>query len=126
MSIKKTFPNTFASNIENKEFTVDDIILMLSLGLVFDKLPQEVKQAVREELHRRHNKQYQIPPIAADSLSLENIINKLKFHEIQPSDLPNDIKQIVSDETVRRTNLTLEEWWTTYHAAKYKAKKEAK
>lgn len=113
---EKVFKNTFASNVENDELPTGAIIRMLYMGLQFSKLPPEVKAAVTEEMERLHGKKYDVGP-KLPSLSIEGIINKLVSHEIDPADLPDDIRGIVNDEIQKRTKMSLEEWWNTYHAS---------
>lgn len=50
----KAFKNTFAPHVEDEEIRVSGIILGLSLGVFhYNELPQEVQDAVEEEMARR-------------------------------------------------------------------------
>ncbi len=55
--MNEIFKNTFASTVENKELSVDNIIRLLFFGVVKHKdLPENIQIAVDAEMARR-NKQ---------------------------------------------------------------------
>lgn len=47
------FENTFAPAVEGDKLPLGVIILLLHVGLKYEKLPLEVKKAVDEEMARR-------------------------------------------------------------------------
>lgn len=120
MTIKKKFTNTFAPNIGNKELSVDQIILGLPHGLDFKKLPLEARQAVREEMARRHTKQY---PVTIDGkeeiLSLQDIKNRLLLYQIGPDNLSSAARKAMDEEARNVVKESLDVWWNTRHKEKY-------
>jgi len=55
----KTFPNTFIPWLENKHVSIDAITKLLPLGLKYSSLPDEVKEALEEEMSHRNERQKQ-------------------------------------------------------------------
>ena len=116
------FKNTFAPYVENKELSVDAVIRLLFWGLPFQRLPDEVKHAVRAEMSHRHEKRYAntfLPEMESDMVSLQQVVNALVGHELTPDQLPYDVKVDVDFEMKKNFGLSLDEWWDEYHAEKY-------
>lgn len=117
----KYFKNPYPDRVEGDELPVDVIIRLLFIGFPFNKLPPDVKEAVHEEMTRRHTKKYEntSPAVKESHLSLENVKSKLVSHEIHPDDLSPEMRGVIDEEIKQITGLGLKEWWNEYHAAKY-------